>query len=400
MRAAVGDGRGGLRVAEVPRPRPGPGELLLCLRCAGLCGTDLWKLRQGLAPPGSVLGHEVVGTVVELGERTRNGPDLATPATGAAGTMAARQAGLRPETPAIGDRAVVVHHVACGACRFCRAGSATQCAAFREQQLVPGGFSELLVVREPAVREGLFLLPPLMEDETALFLEPLACVLRGLARGGFGDAPAGGDRPVVAILGAGGMGLLHLLALRAAAGPAPFIVLAEPLAERRALALRLGADNATEPGAAVRAEILERSDGRGADLVFDTVGGAAPLADALALGRPGGTVVLFAHAPAAVSAAGEAAGFALNAFFKSERRLIATYSSSRSEQNAAWQLLTSGRLDPRPLITHRLPLERAGEAVALAASGTALKILLTPGGGCPAGLAGSAGTAAPPGGGI
>jgi threonine dehydrogenase-like Zn-dependent dehydrogenase len=203
----------------------------------------------------------------------------------------------------------------------------------------------------------------------------------------------------VAILGAGGMGLLHLLALRAAAGPAAFIVLAEPLAERRGLALRLGADAAAEPGAAVRAEVLERSDGRGADLVFDTVGGAAPLADALALGRPGGTVVLFAHAPAGVSAAGEAAGFALNAFFKSERRLIATYSSSRSEQDAAWQLLTSGRLDPRPLITHRLPLERADEAVALAASGTALKILLTPGGGRPAGMAGAADTAAPPGGG-
>jgi threonine dehydrogenase-like Zn-dependent dehydrogenase len=127
------------------------------------------------------------------------------------------------------------------------------------------------------------------------------------------------------------------------------------------------------------------------------VGGAALLAEALALGRPGGTVVLFAHAPAAGDAAGEAAGFALNAFFKSERRLIATYSSSHDEQQVAWRLLTSGRLDPRPLITHRLPLERAGDAVALAAGGAALKILFTPAGRRRAAAVGAVSTASLPG---
>jgi L-iditol 2-dehydrogenase len=88
---------GGVRLETRPRPVPGPGEMLLRLRCAGLCGTDLFKLRYGTAPLGSVLGHEVVGTVEILGEGV---------------------AGFAP-----GDRVVVPHHAACGECDLCRRGS-------------------------------------------------------------------------------------------------------------------------------------------------------------------------------------------------------------------------------------------------------------------------------------
>jgi L-iditol 2-dehydrogenase len=84
--------------------------------------------------------------------------------------------------------------------------------------------------------------------------------------------------------------------------------------------------------------------------------------------------VLFAHAER-----GETAGFDLNAFFKSERRLVATYSSAPAEQREAFRLLVTGRLDPRPLVTHRLPLARLAEAVELVRSRRALKVLLTPG---------------------
>jgi L-iditol 2-dehydrogenase len=122
----------------------------------------------------------------------------------------------------------------------------------------------------------------------------------------------------------------------------------------------------------MRGAVVVASGGRGADLVFDTVGGAAVLSDALALGRPGSATVLFAHA----ASQGEAAGFDLNAFFKSERQLLATYSSGAAEQREIFDLLASGRLDPRPLVSHRLPLARAAEAVELATSHRALKVLL------------------------
>lgn len=374
--AAVCDGAGGLAPAELPLPALAAGDVLLRLRCAGLCGTDLWKLRHGACAPGTVLGHEVVGTVEAIGGNEGHG------------------------LPRPGERVVAVHHVPCGTCRFCREGSETMCPAFRSNLLAPGGFSERLVVCGAAVRGGVYRLPAELTDEAAVFLEPAACVLRGMRRAclltsdcaalaGCGSAPEaperGASRPrqerrMVAILGAGSMGLLHLLVLRAlaaasAAAPPPLTVVSDPLPERRALALRLGADAAAAPGGDMREAVQGVARGGGADLVFDTVGGAGPLAEALALGRAGSAVVLFAHAAAAAE---EAAGLPLNAFFKAERRLVATYSSAPPEQGAALRLLASGRLDPRPLVSHRLPLARAAEAVSLAAAQRALKVLLVP----------------------
>ena len=407
---------GALRPESRRRPVPGPGEILLRLHRAGLCGTDLWKLRHGAAAAGSVLGHEVVGAVAELG---------------------AGVAGLQP-----GDRLFVPHHVACGRCDVCRAGSETMCPAFAANQLAPGGFSEYLLVREAGVRAAL-LLPPELADEAAAFLEPAACVLRGFRRAGLGplgaargfgpgakilgsgadgtahyaavsgithddaasgithdddasgtthdaaasgtthDAGAAGPGGCAAILGAGSMGLLHLLVGRALFPTHRFVV-SEPLAPRRELALRLGADAAAAPGDPSRRAVEQLSGGQGARVVFDTAGGAAALAAALALTRPGGTVVLFAHA-----AAGEHAGVDLNQLFKSERRLVATYSSAAPEQTEVLQLLAAGRLDPSPLVSHRLPLSRCGEAVELAASPQALKVLFHPDPASPAGRRGA-----------
>lgn len=345
---------GGVRLESRPLPEPGPGELRLRLRAAGLCGTDLFKLRYGTAAEGMVLGHEVVGTVEALGPGT---------------------AGFLP-----GSRVAVPHHVACGECDLCLRGSETLCPVFRENLLVPGGFAEHLLVRERAVRLATFALPPDLSDEAAVFLEPAACVLRGFRHARLEETAlptsSEGRGPVAAVLGGGSMGLLHLLVARALF-PELRVVISDPLPERRALALRLGADAAAAPGGEVRQAVTGISGNvgaqGGADVVFDTAGGARALDEALALTREGGAVVLFAH-----GAENEAAGFDLNTFFKGERRLLATYSSSLADQRDIYRLLVSGRLDPSPLITHRLPLSRFGEAVALARDQQALKVLLVP----------------------
>jgi L-iditol 2-dehydrogenase len=117
--------------------------------------------------------------------------------------------------------------------------------------------------------------------------------------------------------------------------------------------------------------------GRGADTVFDTVGGAAALEAGLALSREGGTTLLFAHA-AGPAVEAERAGFDLNRFFKSERKLLATYSGALAEQREIWRLLITRRLDPSPLVTHHLPLSRFAAAVDLARERQALKVLLMP----------------------
>jgi L-iditol 2-dehydrogenase len=123
----------------------------------------------------------------------------------------------------------------------------------------------------------------------------------------------------------------------------------------------------------LRETVATLTRGLGADAVFDTAGGGRALEDALAVSRPGGAVVLFAHADAA-----ERASLDLNAFFKSERRLLGTYSSSLADQREAYRLLVTRRLDPSPLVTHRLPLSRFAEALALARERRALKVLLVP----------------------
>ena len=338
MTVAACAGNGAVRIESRPRPEPGPGEMLLRLRVAGLCGTDLFKLSHGTAPEGAVLGHEIVGTVARLGEGVR---------------------GFAP-----GDRVAVPHHASCGECDLCLRGSEPLCPAFRENLLAPGGFSEWVLVRERAVRQAAFGLPPHLADEAAVFLEPAACVLRGIRHARLPETALAGPSPgCAAVLGAGSMGLLHLLVLKAV-HPGLRVAVFDPLEERLDLARRLGADASTLPG------------GLGADVVFDTVGGAGPLETALALSRPGGAVVLFAHAPHGEP--GERADFDLNAFFKAERRLLGTYSSSLADQREAYRLLVSRRLDPSPLVTHRLPLSRFQEAVALARERRALKVLLTP----------------------
>ena len=300
---------GTVRLETRPRPEPGAGEMLLRLRAAGLCGTDLFKLRHGTAAAGSVLGHEVVGSVAALGE-------------GVVGF-------------ALGDRVVVPHHVACGECDLCRRGSEPSCPAFRENLLLPGGFSEWVLVRERAVRLAAFGLPSHLKDEAAVFLEPAACVLRGIRHARLPETALAGPSPgCVAVLGGGSMGLLHLLVLKAV-HPALRVAVSDPLAERRELARRLGADAATEPGEATRDAVANLSGDRGADVIFDTVGGAGSPGSRARPHPPG-----WGRGPLRpCRGASERAGFDLNAFFKSERRLLATYSSGLAEQREVFRLL-------------------------------------------------------------
>lgn len=328
------------QVEQRPAPEPVGGELLLRLRVVGFCGTDLFKLDTGSVTPGMVLGHELVGEVMARGDDV-TGFD-------------------------IGDRVVVPHHVPCGECHLCRSGSDTMCPVFRENLLEPGGFAERVLVRERAVRLAARRLPEHLSDEAAVFMEPAACVLRGIQRASVGDTA------LAVVLGGGSMGLLHLLVLKAAR-PGIAVVVVDPVEARRTLSVELGAVAACMPDAAARHAVMTHSDGLGADAVFDTVGGPQTLTTGLDLTREGGTVVLFAHAPD-----GARADFDINNLFKNERRIVGTYSGGPSEQSAIFDMLVDGRFDPAPLATHHLPLHEFEQGVALVRERKALKVLFTP----------------------
>jgi L-iditol 2-dehydrogenase len=335
VKAAVFHGGGRLAPAEWPRPSIGAGELLLRLRGCGLCGSDIAKIVDGATRAPAIFGHEVVGDVVE----TR----------GATGFE-------------VGDRVVAAHHVPCGACHYCRRGSDSMCRAFKESNLDPGGFAEYVRVPAPNVAHATFRVPEHLSDEEASFVEPLACCLRAVdrARAEPGDAAV--------VIGLGSIGCLFAQ-LMARAGVA--VVGLDPLAERGRRVQDLGAAAATtveQASAAVR----EVSDGRGADHVIVTGGGAAVLPQAIALARDGGTIHYFAGGD------GETLPVALETVYHRELTITTTYSSSPSTLARAFWLIAAGKVAVDRLFTHRLPLERLAEGVDLMRRRQALKVWVTP----------------------
>ena len=331
---------GGTSLETQTLPPPAAGEMLLSLRVVGLCGTDLFKLATDSAGDGAVLGHELVGNV----EATGHGVDAFQP----------------------GDRIVVPHHVACGSCSFCRSGSETMCATFKENLLAPGGFADLIMVRSRAVEYAVFRVPDDIADEQAVFVEPAACVLRGIHRAGLENEGS------AAVLGCGSMGLLHLLVLKAVFSDLS-VTMVDPDPERREIADKLGATASAAPGDEASRSVEVVTDGLGVDAVFDTVGGEKTLNAGLELTRAGGSVILFAHAPD--QSLGQ---IDLNTLFKNERRVIGTYSGGLSEQRQVFDLIVSGALDASPLVTHRMPLDEFERGVELARARKALKVLYTP----------------------
>ncbi len=329
MRAAVQAAPGVIRLEDRPTPVIGPGELLLRVRGCGLCGSDLAKLRAPSRPP-AVLGHEVVGDVVRVGD----------------GVTA-----FRP-----GDRVVAAHHVPCLACHYCRRGSVSMCRAFKESNLDPGGFAEYVRVPPENVRHATFRVPPEIPDAVAAFTEPLACCLRAIHRSGLGP----GDTVVVVGLGAIG-GLLLQLGLRAGAR----VVGTDLLDARRELARSLGA-TAVAAADGVPDALAGLTAGRGADCVILTAGAPALVREALRWARDGGAVHLFV---------GEGEGrLPIGEIYHRELTLTATYSSSPADLAEAFELIATGAVRVAELCSHRLPLERLEEAARLMERREALKV--------------------------
>lgn len=344
MTAAVLVGPGAIELRPWPRPRIGPGELLLRVRGCGLCGSDIAKIVAGRPAP-AVLGHEVVGVVAEAGPGAPFGP---------------------------GQRLVVAHHVPCGDCHYCRRGSPSMCRAFKQSHLDPGGFAEWLRVPAANAAAAAFALPAGLSDETASFTEPLACCLRAVKRTG---ARAG---DCVLLIGLGSIGCL----LAQGFALAGCRVLGWDLDEaRRRLARGLGVE-APADAEALDERLAALAGGRGADVAVLTAGGAAALGWAAARVRDGGGLHCFAGGD------GAALPLPLETLYHRELTIAATYSSSPAELREAFALLAGGAVRVDGLLSHRRPLAALGEAVELMRSRRAVKVFVD----CAGEAAGAAGS--------
>lgn len=318
MRVAMYYSNNDIRLEEMPMPEIGRGEILLRVEASGICGTDIMEWYRAHRVP-VVLGHEVAGEIVEVGE----------------GVRAYRK----------GERITASHHVPCNSCHWCLAGHETVCETLRRTNFDPGGFAEYLRLPAINVEQGVYPLGEGLSYEEATFVEPLACVLRGQRIAGMKKNKS------LLIVGSGISGLLHLKLAKASG--AKCIVATDINSYRLNLARRFGADLAIHAEEYVPDCFRKLNDGYLADLVIISTGAESAIASALRSVERGGTVLFFAATNQGVTIP-----LAINElFWRNEITLTSSYAGSPAEHIQALELIRSKKIAVKDMITHRLSLK-------------------------------------------
>lgn len=305
-------------IAEMPVPRIGPGEALMRTRASGICGSDLldWYVR---GKAGTVLGHEVAGEIVEVGEGV--------------------------EAFAVGDRIVPHHRAPCLACDACRRGRYVHCRQWRSSRLDPGGMAEYVRIPAGNLARDTLKIPATLSDEEAVWTEPLATVVKAFRRGGFEKGHS------ILVVGLGSAGQLAVRLARARG--ASRVVGADRVKSRLALAR-----------AGEAADVIDVDAGQPEglfDLVFVCPGRSEVVRAAAKSVAPGGTLLLFTMAPPE-----ETLALSSNDLYFREVSLVPSYSCGPDDTREALELVSSRKIAVAGLVTHRFPIARARDAFARA----------------------------------
>jgi L-iditol 2-dehydrogenase len=309
-------------VQEVPEPQVGPEDLLVHVQACGICGSDVHGMdgSSGRRIPPIIMGHEAAGVVARVGQS----------ATGWQ----------------VGDRVTFDSMISCGACHFCRRGRinlcenrrvlGVSCNEFRQE----GAFAEYVAVPQSIV----FRLPEGLSFEHAAMTEPLSVAIHAVER-----VPIHLNDTAV-VVGTGMIGLLVVQVLRAAGCGRILAVDVDPA--RLELACRLGADESLSPKEVdVVAEVLRRTDGRGADVVMEAVGKPETVSMAIASVRKGGSVGLVGNLTPEVP-------LPLQAVVTREITLYGSCASS-GEYPACLEMIARGTINVEALISAVVPLDEA-----------------------------------------
>ncbi|MDA8401801.1 MAG: alcohol dehydrogenase catalytic domain-containing protein [Deltaproteobacteria bacterium] len=346
MKCALYYGNKDIRLIEKDIPKISGEEVLMKVEASGICGSDVieWYRRDKVP---LVLGHEVSGVIIETGKNVKQYK--------------------------AGDRICAAHHVPCNICKYCLSGHQTVCETIRTTNFDPGGFSEYLRLPEINVKNGIYLLPDSVSFEEGTFIEPLACVVRGQRLAGVKPA----DTAIV--LGSGLSGLLHISFLRAAG--ASRIIAVDINDKRLEYAKKFGADytfnakdfSAGSGGFNLPEAIKDINEGFLADIVILSTGADSAILQGLKSVRRGGTVLFF-------GAADEGARLPLSIneiFWRTEITLLSSYAGSILDHKTALELIRSGRVNVKDMITDRLPLKDIAKGFELTAKAQdSLKVII------------------------
>ncbi len=358
MRVAVYYNNQDVRLEEMPVPRIGAGELLVKVIASGICGSDVLEWYRSKKAP-LVLGHEITGEIVEIGEGV--------------------------EKYEVGDRVFVSHHVPCYACRYCLSGNHTVCDTLRSTNFDPGGFAEYIRVPQINVDRGTFRLPNGMTFGEGVFIEPLACVVRGQQKA---RLEAGQS---MLVIGSGISGILHIqLARTMGTGR---IIAADISDYRLKAAKRFGADVTIHAEEDLPARLRQVNDACLADLVVVCTGAAQAISQAMLCVERGGTILFFAPPTPSFESRVRSQGSLplpldsglwtldsrLYDLWRNGITLTNTYAGSPADIAMAIELIRVRSINVDDMITHRLGLGQTGlgfQLVALAQD--SLKVIVEP----------------------
>jgi 2-desacetyl-2-hydroxyethyl bacteriochlorophyllide A dehydrogenase len=339
MKAVRLEATGELRLREIAKPVPDARELLVRVEACGICGTDR-HLFHGEFPskPPVTLGHEFTGIVEEVGASVR---------------------GFARGMRITGDP-----NISCGRCAECQRGRVNLCVNLQAIGIHrDGGFADYVIVPEKQA----FALPDDLDPVHGAFCEPLACCLHGVD---LAEIRTGSS---VIVLGGGVIGLLVVQLARLAG--ATSVVLITRSAEKRRLGKTLGATATADPGDSDIVERVISQDGLlpgGADVVIECAGVAETIEQAPALARRGGTVVILGVMPQGAKVTIEP----FDLLFR-EIRLIGSFVNPFTHRRAA-ELIASGAINVEPLISRRIGLSEAIEAIANPARPGEIRALVVP----------------------
>jgi L-iditol 2-dehydrogenase len=345
MLAAVFEGIEQITLREVERPPIGPGDLLVRVRAAAICGTDI-RIYKGQKTKGvripSILGHEIAGDIVERGSEVSEW--------------------------AIGDRIVVAPVISCGTCYYCLHGLWNVCnnrtALGYEYD---GGFAQYMRVPADALRAGnVFAVPDHISHVEASLSEPLSCCINGQEN--LGILP--GD--TVLVVGAGPIGIMHIQLVKALADTRVFV--AEPDESRRRLAEEFCADIAFDPRSVdTRQLMMEETNGLGLDKIIMAVGLPAAVNDLMVCLRKGGGINLFAGFPAGCQSAVDP-----NLVHYNQIKISGASASTTKQVKQALDAISAGHVDAKHIATHQFTLHDFDKALESTLALNGLKTVIVP----------------------
>ena len=336
MKAAVFKGEGVLKIEEVDVPKiQNPDDIIVKIELCSICGSDvhIMSVPPGyIANPETILGHELVGEIVEVGDGVKT---------------------LKP-----GDRIVSNPNDYCGVCKYCKKNLPNFCENLQAMGInTNGGFAEYVKITEKVAHRIADDLPA----EIAAFAEPLACFMNGRQK----LAVKPGDS--VFICGSGAIGLMAVQIMKNS-GAYPIIV-SEPVESRRKVAKESGADIVVDPINENLNEVVLRETGIGADFALDMVG--SQFKACLENTRKGGTVLLFG-----LNSNAETTLHQVDITTR-EINVVGTWLANATFPMAV-KILESGMVDFKPYITHTLPLDEVLDGIELLRKGEGIEILVDP----------------------